>query len=452
MLIKKHLIYIFIVFLAISCSSKTDIPKNEDNNTDVKIGEVPNPPINNNPVVNYNLWEIKNGKFYLDNKWVFLKIAKPLWDFTNISMVDKLISDLDLLRSKYYNTIEINCYWHHFDKNGDGIPDKSLAPLNKLINAIYEKGMYPCLSVETYSVGGGFIPDGFWERYPDAGAIDDLGNPVTDSEYGFGSKVISIFHSGYRSTVHEFIKNLAKGIDTKKILYFETTVEPQYIGTINLCYSQHARTEYNLWRNENNITDSSSEMPANFPIPTTFVKNETWNKFRAQWLAKWVNEDAAAYREIAGKDAYVAIDYLDAAESQQTARQGNPLEFLRYLTEPNIIQVVWTWHYPTNSPNQKAYDRVRHIMKETGRDWVITEHMTLNGSDFNQYSEVILEKILINTLNNGTRFGWEFVDVKNSTNGNFTLYKNDWTPKRIIKIVDDNWGYWLKKVKEFENE
>jgi len=48
-----------------------------------------------------------------------------------------------------------------FDLNGDGIPDKSLEPLNKLINAIYEKGMYPCLSVETYAVGGGAIPDGF---------------------------------------------------------------------------------------------------------------------------------------------------------------------------------------------------------------------------------------------------------------------------------------------------
>ena len=55
--------------------------------------------------------------------------------------------------------------------------------------------------------------------------------------YGFGSKVVSIFHPGYRNTAHTFIKSLAKGIDTKKILYFETTVEPQYMGAIALCYS-----------------------------------------------------------------------------------------------------------------------------------------------------------------------------------------------------------------------
>ena len=403
--------------------------------------------INVNVVIaNSDLWEIKNGKFYDDDEWIFLKIAKPLRDFSNASQVDKLISELDILQSKRYNTIEINCYWHHFDHNGDGIPDKSLAPLNWLINAIYKKGMYPCLSLETYAVGGGTIPSGFWDRNPDAYAIDDKGNRVKDTEYGFGSSVVSIFHSGYRSTVHEFIKNMAKGVDTDKILYFETTVEPQYMGSIALCYSKMAKKEYEKWREENQITDPESEMPPTFPIPASFVKNPTWNKFRAQFLAKWVNEDAAAYRSIAGEKAYVAVDYLDANENVQYLRMGDPIEFLTHLTEANIIQVNWSWYFPNNTPNQKAYNRVWKVLNEHSRDWVVSEHMTFNGSDFVNYTELQLNRILENTLKQGTRFGWEFVNVSNNSRDNFSLYEDDWAPKKVIKSVDNRWEYWLERI------
>ena len=444
-------------FTCLSCQkgeNVTELNENTEVNepTELKKEDVANPAVDQDPLVDYTKWEIKNGKFFLDGRWVFLKIGKPLINFSSEEQVDKLINNLDVLRNKYYNTIELNCYWHHFDTDGDGIIDKSLAPLNKLINAIYDKGMYPCLSVETYAVGGGTIPDGFWEKYPDAYAIDCEGNEVSDTEYGFGSDVVSIFHSGYRSTVHDYIKNLAKGIDTKKILWFETTVEPQYMGSIHLGFSESAKDAYRLWRIDNNITDKESEMPSSFPIPESFMENNTWNKFRAQFLAKWVNEDAAAYREIAGKDAYVAVDYLDASEETQINRDGNPLEFLTALTSPNIIQVNWTWYFPTNTPNQKAYDRVRQVMSETGRDWCISEHMTFNGSDFNQYSTTILEDILENTLENGTRLGWEFTNVMNKTTDSFSLYKDDWSPKNVIDLVDNYWGYWLKRVETVEKE
>ena len=413
---------------------------------ELPMDSIPNPGVDPNPIVDYNLWEIKNGKFYLDGEWVFLKIGKPLRDFSSLSHVDRLIADLDRLRSKYYNTIELNCYWHHFDTDGDGIPDKSLAPLSKLVDAIYEKGMYPCLSVETYSVGGGQIPAGFWSIYPDAYAIDNNGNKVNDTEYGFGTNVVSIFHSGYRENVHTFIKSLAEGIDTKKILYFETTVEPQYMGTIDLCYSENARAEYLIWRNENNITDVESEMPEIFPIGSDFVENETWNIFRAQFLAKWINDDAAAYREVAGEDAYVATDYLDAAEADQQSRVGNPAEFLSHLTAPNIIQLNWTWYTPTNSVNQKAYDRVWEAKNSDNRDWAISEHMTFNGSDFSTYGNQYLELILENTLKQGTRFGWEFVNISNNSSDSFSLYNSDWSPKRVISFVDEHWGYWLYRA------
>jgi hypothetical protein len=455
----KFLCFITMLFLAVGCgettsengqSEKKETDKEQDKETVSKY-DVPNPDLGK-PVADYTKWEIKNGKFYFDGKWKFLKTAKPLVNFSDATAVDKLISSLDILRSKYYTSIELNCYWHHFDLDGDGIPDKSLDPLNKLINAIYERGMYPCLSVETYAVGGGAIPDGFWKLYPDAFAINDKGDKVTDTEYGFGSKVVSIFHEGYRITAHKFIKSLAEGIDTRKILYFETTVEPQYMGAIPLCYSESAKNEYEKWRNKNKITDPTSKMPTSFPIPASFIKNETWNQFRAQFLAKWVNDDAAAYREVAGEKAYVAIDYLDANEQEQYLRMGEPLEFLSHLTAPNIIQINWTWYFPDNKPNQKAYDRVWKVINEKKIDWAVSEHMTFNGSDFTSYSNFELEKILENTLKQGTRFGWEFVSVTPGRNDGFSLYNDDWSPKRVISIVDDHWGYWLKRVEEIESE
>lgn len=452
--IMKYIELWFVViafFIVLSCNSGSNRIAGDDDKT-VSMEDVPNPAVDPDPLVDYTKWKIENGKFYLDGEWVFLKTAKPLLNYTDATAVDNLISNLELLRSKYYNTVAVNCYWHFFDTDGDGVIDQSLEPLNKLIDAIYEKGMFPCLGVETYSVGGGVIPDGFWQRYPDAYAIDDKGNKVSDSEYGFGTDVISIFHAGYRETVHHFIRNLAKGIDTRKILYFETTVEPQYMGTVHLCYSESAKEAYRLWRLENHISDQQSEMPESFPIPSSFIENETWNKFRAQSLAEWINEDARAYRENAGANAHVAVDYLDADEEYQVARDGDPVEFLTYLTAPDIIQVNWHWNLSSNSPNQKACDRVWQVNNEMQRNWVITEHMTLNGSDFLSDGNSTIEKILENTLARGTGFGWEFTNVFNNTDDNFCLYKTDWTAKNVIRMVDEHWGYWLYRAKKVQDD
>lgn len=400
----------------------------------------------------YTKWKIKNGKFYFDNKWVFLKVGKPLRDFANVSQVYQLIADLDRLKDKDYKVLEINCYWHHFDKDGDGVPDVSLAPLRDLINAIYEKGMIPCLSIETYGVGGGQIPASFWEKYPTADAVDNLGHKVADSEYGTGARVPSIFNKNYLEATRTFIKSLVSAIDFHKILYFETTVEPQYMGAINLDYSESAKEAYADWLDKNNISDRDAQMPDTFPIPQKFINNEYWNRFRAESLANWVNGDAAAFRDIAGKDAYIAVDYLDASEESMRNRDGNPEIFLDHLTSPNIIQVNWTWYFPKDKPNQKAYDRVYAAMKEMNRDWAVAEHMTFNGSDFTRYSDSHLKTILLNTLAQGTHFGWEFVSVSNSSKGNFALYEDDWSPKRVIGVVDNHWGEWLKTIKELEKQ
>ncbi len=390
-------------------------------------------------------WKIENGKLYKNGEWLFQKIGKPLRNFADKNAVAQLISDLPILKKKGFTTIEINCYWHHFDNDGDGQIDYSLQPLKSLIDSIYQLDMMPCLSVETYAVGGGQLPEGFWKKYPDADAIDAKGKPVSDTEYGFGSRVVSIFHNGYREAARTFIKNLTKEIDHSKILYFETTVEPQYTGTIDLCYSTHARQAYTEWITINQI-QNAQPMPSTFPIPSSFIEDPIWNKFRAQFLAEWINADAEAFREIAGKNAYIAVDYLDADEHSMIKRNGNPEEFLANINGANIIQINWTWYFPEDKPNQKAYDRVHAANKKFNKNWAIAEHMTFNGSDFNHFSESRLNDILNNTLKQGNKFGWEFVSIENSTKGTFSMYNDDWSPKKPMGVVDHNWQSWLNKI------
>ena len=67
---------------------------------------------------------------------------------------------------------------------------------------------------------------------------------------------------------------------------------------------------------------------------------------------------------------------------------------------------------------------------------------------FTSYTTPQLEKILENTLQNGTQLGWEFTNVSNNSSDSFSLYQDDWSPKRVIGLVDNYWGYWLKRVDE----
>lgn len=402
-------------------------------------------------------WELKDGKFYENGEWKFMKIGKPLYRFSDSIACANLMAALPIIKEKGYTALELNCYWHQFDNDGDGVIDYSLKPLNELIDSIWNMGMYPCISVETYAVGGGALPAGFWKKYPEEVAIDSDGKEVYDTEYGFGSRVVSIFSSIYRDAARTYIRNLAKGIDhLNHILWFETTVEPQYMGGRKICYSRNALNEYVKWRKDNGIDDKESAMPVDangnvkFPIPDEFVKNPTWNRFRAQFLAQWINDDAAAWRSVAGENALVAVDYLDAAEEIQYLRDGDPDEFLAHLTSANIIQVNWTWYFPEGKINQKAYDRVHNANTKYNRNWAISEHMTFNGSDFN-FPDSVRFAILENTLRQGTRLGWEFVNLGPSTKSDFSLYNDDWSPKPTIASVDDNWDHWMKRVREIED-
>lgn len=388
-------------------------------------------------------WVIKDGKFYDDGKRVFLKIAKPIRNYAKFEECEAEIRDLPKLQEKHFNAIEINCYWHHFDPSGEGenLPTSGLI---KLINAIHARGMYPCLSVETYGVGGGQVPAGFWQKHPDAIAIDSNGKEVRDDEYGGLTHVPSLYSPEYLAASRKYMRNLTKVLPVEKILWFETTVEPQYMGTRSLDFSKHACREWGKWKA--NHPDAPVD-PQGWPTPKEFVENPLWNQFRAEWLADWINDDAAAFREVAGKDAYIAVDYLETCGPDMRNRNGDSLTFLRHLTAANVIQVNWHWNLARRAPNQCAYDHVKQVMRETKRDWAITEHMTINGTD---YAAKEMEPLLRNTIAQGTRLGWEFVNARADSRDGFCVYEDDWSPKPTMRVVDDNWDRWMAEVRATE--
>lgn len=409
-------------------------------------------------IVNGKCVELKQGKLFVDGEYCFLKIGKPLRNFGSKDEIEQLIEDLDTLRDKHYNCIELNCYWHHMDRDGDGLVDVDVEPLKRLIDEINARDMFASLSVETYGVGGGQIPDGFWEEHPGNIAVGIDGNEVSDTEFGYMSKVPSLYSKDYLRLSRAYITDLASRIDASKILYFETTVEPQYMGDVWIDYSARAHEAYDKWVAENAISQAQP-FPSTFPVSQEFTYDPIWNRFRSEWLAGWVCGDAQAFRDAAGDDAWVACDYLDPEESTVLARCGDPIVYLRGLGAIDIIQVNWHWHYASRAPNLKAYQRVRQVNEETGRDWVIAEHMTINGTDYHPEE---MEGLLLNTIRNGTQFGWEFVDVAADPDGpdvpegevlpgmfkpaHFSVYDKDWNPKPSMAVVEDQWDRWLNEI------
>lgn len=177
-------------------------------------------------------------------------------------------------------------YWDHFDQNGDGVLDKSLGKLNDLVNHIHSLGIYAALSFETYNVGGGGVPVPFFDAHPEAQAKNAAGSLAIDGEYGTGKKIPSIFHPAYLQASRTFMQNVLSGLDTSKIIYFETTVEPQYIGNQELDYSDAGKQAWQQFCAQENI--------GNCPWPP--AGHPKWHQFRAQALADWIEGDAQAIR------------------------------------------------------------------------------------------------------------------------------------------------------------
>ncbi len=119
---------------------------------------------------------------------------------------------------------------------------------------------------------------------------------------------------------------------------------------------------------------------------------------------------------------FEAVDYLETAGGEMANRNGDSRTFLTALEGASVIQVNWHWHLGSRSPNETAYRNVREVMEKTGRQWAVSEHMTLNGSDFRPQEAL---PILRAALKNGTGFGWEFVNVAPGSADAFSLYHDD---------------------------
>lgn len=291
------------------------------------------------------------------------------------------------------------------------------------------------------------MPSGFFEKFPDARAVTSEGKVASDTEYGTNADIVSLYHEGYLKASRSYIKNLVSGLPYEKFLWFETTVEPQYTGSLRLDYGEAARKEYAIWKHENKITEA--EIP-DCPVPNIWCDTcKTWNKFRSQWLAKWVNEDALVFKSVAGDKAWIASDFLFTSDGEdQIHRDGDPDEFLANLTVPDIIQVNWHWNLSSNKANSDAYKHIQEAQAKNGRsDWVISEHMTLNGSDYVSFN---IYNVLRNTIKNSTRFGWEFVNTCANSNDSFCVYYSDWKPKPPMETVEKNWDYWIGQIRAVE--
>lgn len=404
---------------------------------------------------------LRGGRLYEGEKHVFLKTGKPLRDYGAAEEVERLIGDLPIISGKGYRNLSINCYWHHFNPSGDGRIEVSMEPLKALLGEIRRHGMWASLSVETYGVGGGQIPQGFWERHPEAVAVNHEGRAVRDTEYGYNSAVPSLYSSAYHEASRNYMKNLVAELGAEHFLYFETTVEPQYMGAQWLDYSDMARDRYREWAGQN-AELNPLPFPESFPADRAFMESDAWNRFRARHLAEWINGDALALRAGAGgAPLWIAVDYLDAEDSTMRQRLGDPIEFLSHLTACNILQVNWSWCNITRRPNAKAYDRVQQVMRDFGRQWAVSEHMTINGTD---YFPGDIDGLLRNTLAQGTRFGWEFVDIAPdrddpSTQPNqvlpgdfkpqhFALYDSAWQPKPTMALIESAWSDWMTLAKD----
>lgn len=372
---------------------------------------------------------IRNGELYVNGQRTVLKTALVLIN----AAVEDVRSYIPILKSKGYNAIKLNASWNFYDTNGDGSldVDPEVTKLNALISEARSQGLFVILSFETYAVGGNAVPRGFFDLHPEAQAYNSDGQRAVDSEYSsnYGwdaAPIPSQFSPAYAEASHSFMRNILNKIDTAQILWFETTVEPQYIGNQHLDYSVNAMANY--------TTTTGRTWPPD--------KNDLfWNQFRAKQLARWISDYATVIRSIAGQDALVAADYLETGGGDMVNRLGDSPTYLENLSGVNIIQVNWHWGC-NNGPCDVGYNNVAQYAAQ--KSWGIMEHMTLSG-ELAPYCGQI-SQLLEHTINKGNKLGWEMVNARPSSSDGFTIYNDDWSPKCIAVELDNNWRQWFARL------
>lgn len=174
--------------------------------------------------------QIKDGKLYIHDEWVYLKQAWNIIDFgpknaygySECQMVDspvelepgkqiKVYPSDDcmffgrenpeeylqypkILKQRGYNTIKVTVRWDEFDVNGDGVVDadsQALKNLKDFIHEVQREGVFITLLINNYPVGLGGVPDKFFTEYAFNKNIDAqaYGIPSTPDTDGIDLKI-----------------------------------------------------------------------------------------------------------------------------------------------------------------------------------------------------------------------------------------------------------------------
>ncbi len=408
-------------------------------------------------------WLMRDGRFYRNGQWVFLKTGKLLRPFERPETADQVIAEIDAMIDRlHYNSFSLNIYPDTFDADADGRVDadvrKPFEGIGRILDHCWARGVFAALSFETYNAGGGGTPQSLFHQFPEVVAIDALGQAARDVEYGpvAGKLIPSIYHPAYLKWSRRFMQEFLRGLGQERVsrlLFIETTVEPQYLGQCNvgdkdrlravLDFSPAAAQAFERWQA---AFPEEDRRQVGFKWPTAqadrekLIGNPVFNRFRAWGLAEWVNGDIEAIKSVA-PDVYIAVDYNGRFDDPDLVRIGDHMTFLRTLRGVDVIQIApHTWHWGTSS-----WDDVNLANREEHKGWAISEHMTVTGVSPDDDKE--MTAILQNTLERGTRWGWEFVNAGNGrvTDG-FQLYDGDWSSPITDVVEGLRWNEWLDRI------
>lgn len=337
--------------------------------------------------------------------------------------------------AKSFTAAKVDNYWFHWDYTGSGSYNAT-TNLTNYINDCYSRGIKMAMTFETGNVGGGGTPSWLFDWY-DCQAVNSLGQAVIDTDYGTNLKVQSIASDAFLNRSRSWMTWMLGQIDKTKFYWYETAVEPQYMNGQWLDYSAASCEKWRLWLawrytlgTLNSQWGTSYTNYDAIPMPTssTDTKWNFWIVWRTYNLANWINGDIQTIRNVVGEEALVAVDALIVPDAQH--RLGDQSRLMNQIN-PNVFQVNWHWY------NRAAYNTGYDLCVPIARtkNQAISEHMTLNNSDF---VSADVDAILRHTLTKGNKFGWDLVNMRPNTADSFSLYNDNWTAKPVINVLDSN--------------
>lgn len=397
-------------------------------------------------------YQIKDNHLEIDNQSEFLIVAHPLKNYeeADYSFV------VPILREKGYDTLKMSLSWQFYEPSENNYVNFNT--LLRLINKAADYGMHTILTLEVYSVGTVPLPSWVFNNYPSIQAKNSDGNLAIDNEYNCGGKIPSFFSETYKELAKDYIDYVMKNIPRTTMVTYETFVEPQYIGTQLLDYSDNAINSYRNYLSErwslsylNNLWNTNYSNYSQINLPTSYndsnisgnvqLQWDWWNKYRSIVLTDFNNMMIRSIRNIAGDNALVAMDYLYVEDVLN--RLGGDTQYIVENAEVNIWQNNWHWYPFSAIPYEEAYNQTAPIAKK--KNQAISEHMTIAGGEWNAtYCNSVLE----HTFERGNKYGWEVVNAYANPGDIFCVFNSDWTSKAQVQPLESNLSYWKSRASQ----